>query len=253
MESPVPSAWSGRRAGYVTLAWDTATGWSGLLDGMALFADAIAPTITTAIVNAVSPTTANPPTLTLSSVDPDVAEARVYLAETIAGVTYMYGVVGVGPVLPSIDYQFVWDGTMLGLADGTNVSEITVLPWIGGASPIYVAPGTLSSAGASVEAFAVLDSSTTAVTTLFTVEAGRLSSQEVSAFRGATFTPRLWNLTASAFQPATALTIPNVVGASLTLSWGQVAAGDYHLVTQMADVWGNVGSVLDNVTVVTPF
>jgi hypothetical protein len=91
------------------------------------------------------------------------------------------------------------------------------------------------------------------VTTLFTVEAGRLSSQEVSAFRGATFTPRLWNLTASAFQPATALTIPNVVGASLTLSWGQVAAGDYHLVTQMADVWGNVGSVLDNVTVVTPF
>lgn len=257
MQLPLASRWEQQNAAYSALGWNAATTWGGFLDAMTTFGDLVAPSIVTTIANATNPTTASPPTLFLGSPDSDVAEAEVYLAEILGGEVFIYGIVGTGPILPNTNYQFVWGGKQAVLGDGVNQSYITVLPWIGGASPIYLAGGVLAEpgvvGGAQVEAYAVLDSSSTAVSTVFLSEEGRLSAIPISALRGAQFTPTIWNATTDTKVPSAPLLIPDTAGASLTLGFTSVTPGDYLLMTMLTDAWGNTGGKSDSITVVTPF
>lgn len=255
MEWPVAGSWAARRDAYQVLPWNQATDWGLFLDAMAAVAatDAGAPTVTTSIVNASNPTTAAPPTLTIGSADSDVAEAQVWLGETVAGHVVMYGVIGSGFVEPGVQYQFTWEGRQVLLSDGTNTSYCVVLPWIGGASPVFLAPGQLTADGATVTAYAVLDTTATTVSTVFIVDEGRTAALDLANLGGAVFTPAVWDVTSGAYVADSALTIPASAGASLGIQVAQVTPGTYHLVTTMSDVWGNVGSARDDVTVVNPF
>lgn len=252
-EAPLPASWANRRAGYVSLSWDAMTGWSSVLDVLSTQADTTGPVVVTALANAVDPTTASPPALTISSADADTAEGRVYLAEAVGDYVLYYGIIGMGSMLPNTQYEFVWDGSIVGLADDVTASEITLLPWIGGASPMYVAPGILSDGSASEQAYAILDSSTPTVSSVFLLTDGRIATFDVDDFRGLTFTPVVLEATTGQWLTATPLTIPNVPNASLEVYVAQAAPGEYGLLTSVVDVWGNVGEASDGVTVSAPF
>ncbi len=252
LEAPLASDWPARRAGYLDLAWNAATGWSSALDALAARADSIQPAVSTVAFNTVDPDAAHPPTVRLGSPDPDIAEARVFVAESLDGAVFFYGIIGLGAVLPGVEYDFVWSGQLLGLGDGATASVVMVLPWIPGAAPIFVVPGLLGDASGSLEAFAVLDASG-AVSSVFILLDGRLSTFELADFAGALFTPTLLDFVTGIQVPATPLTIREPPGAPLDLVAGGAAPGTYELITTITDVWGNTGVAADTFTVLRPF
>ncbi len=257
-ELPLAGDWQARRTLYLALAWDSATGWSGVLDALETESDAVPPVVNTTAINTSDPTAADPPIVTISSPDQDVAEAQVFLAETLAGDVISYGVIGEGLVEPDTLYQFTWDGNLFGLEDSEtptpNVSEVCLVRWISaGGTSIYMIPGTLSDGTETVDAFAVYEDGNPDVSMFFIDYNGQVSSYAMADCKGAQFTPVLYDMTADVWIPATALTIPDVADPSLTFIAASAAPGTYHIITDMTDVWGNTGSAVDDVTVVTPF
>lgn len=251
-EMPAASAWSASATAYKALAWDTHTQWSLLLDALAATADATDPTVVTSIANATNPDAANPPTVDFGSADADVAEARVYIAQPAGGPVYFYGLAGQAFVDPGSAYRFTWRGKLIQLTDGTHVSAITLLPWVSGASPVYLTPGALSFQGTTYEAMAAIDGMTSQVIVLFVDVGGETSSVSLATAAGATFTPVVYDFVSGNMVAATALTIPTA-NPALTAVVLSAPAGNYAIITAMGDVWGNWGSAADAVTISTPF
>jgi hypothetical protein len=246
VEAPPGSAWLAKAAAYSSLDWEVATGWSGVLDGLSAASDAIAPAITTIVQNAGDVTPATPAIVTLSSDDADLAFARVYLAETIGGNVIEYGIVGEGAAAPATAYEFTWPAAQPSLGNGTDLSEIYVAPWMtAGTTTLYLIPGHVGAASVH----AIYEDGAATVDTVLVETAGGLAVLPLDAFGGLSFVPVVLDSTNGVWLDATPLAIPDVPGASLDLAWAQVGPGTYHLVTAMSDVWGNVGDVLDSVTV----
>ena len=251
-EMPVAKDWASRAAAYKALAWDGHTQWSALMDALASMADATAPTVVTSVANASNPTAANPPTIDFGAADTDVAEARVYIAQGIGGAVYFYGLAGQAFVDPGMAYRFTWSGKLMQLSDGTHTSPITLLPWVGGASPVFTSPGVLSGDGTSLPATAAIDGTTSEVIAMYVTVGGQVSSYSMADLAGATFTPSVYDAASGNMVAATALTV-SAVTPRLTAVALSAPAGTYAIITTMGDVWGNWGNASDPVTVITPF
>ena len=104
----------------------------------------------------------------------------------------------------------------------------------------------ISDGASSIEAHAVVVEGEPVVDAVAVRVNGRLLVLSMADFRGLTFTP-------SCQGGAVALAIPDSPSASLSFSWSSAAAGVYRLTTSVTDVWGNVSSATDDVTVTAPF
>jgi hypothetical protein len=225
---------------YTALEWDATTRWSVVLESISNNDDGQPPEFDRVPENTSAPTLQNPPTLHVTSYEPDVAAARLALAE--AGGARSYGVVAEGSLEPNGTRSLVWDGNVATLGDGAFVE-----PWIGGAvGAVFLLPGEISDGASSIEAHAVVVEGEPVVDAVAVRVNGRLLVLSMADFRGLTFTP--------SFQGgAVALAIPDSPSASLSFSWSSAAAGVYRLTTSVTDVWGNVSTATDDVTVTAPF
>jgi hypothetical protein len=230
---------------YATLEWDAATRWSVVLESISNNDDGQPPEFDRVPENTSAPTLQNPPTLHVTSYEPDVAAARLALAE--AGGARSYGVVAEGSLEPNGTRSLVWDGNVATLDDGTTSSAAFVEPWIRGSSgAVFLLPGEISDGASAIEAHAVVVEGEPVVDAVAVRVNGRLLVLSMADFRGLTFTP--------SFQGgAVALAIPDSPSASLSFSWSSAAAGVYRLTASVTDVWGNVSSATDDVTVTTAF
>lgn len=251
-EMPIAKDWTAEATAYKALAWDSHTHWSVLMDALAASADATAPTLVTSTINATNPSAAALPKVYFGSSATDVAEARGYIAQPSGGSLFFYGVLAQAYATPGSAYVLTWSGKLTQLTDGTHVSPITLLPWIGGASPVYIVPGSLSFQGTSYETLAAVDGSTSQVIALFVQTGSQTATISVSSAAGATFTPAVIDFGTSTTVPGTALTIPTSSPA-LTAVNLSAPAGSWAVLTAMGDVWGNWGSAADTFTITTPF
>jgi hypothetical protein len=153
--------------------------------------------------------------------------------------------------------DFGWNGAVISFADG-QLGMLDV--WLDVASAdqsIFMIPGVL--AGASEEpviAYLVFGAAE-AVASVVVVTTGDLAStmstsEIVSAFPGATFTPVYWEYGASP-EPVLVGGDPMVVpfeGFSLFTAY--LPAGNYYLSTSLTDIWGNEGAELDVLSLTEP-
>ncbi len=228
---------------YAALEWDAATGWSVVLESLANHDDALPPAFERNVENASAPTVQRPPTVHVTSFAPDVAAARLSLADAAGGKSY--GLIAEVSLEPNGTRSLVWDGNVGTLGDGVRSSAVVLQPWMAGPpGAVLLVPGKVSDGLSFIEAHAVVVAGAPAVDALAVPVNGTFAVLPMADFRGLTFTP--------AFQDVV-LSIPDSPTASLSFLRSSAPAGAYRVTTTVIDVWGDVSTVTDDVTVTAPF
>ncbi len=240
-----------RRTQYLALNWDIFTGWSDVLEDLEVASDSVAPVVSTTAYNTTDPDASNLPTIEISLLETDVAEGQIFIGAVAGSDLILLGLIGEGPVEPGYIYSFEWDGNLFELTDGTNTSNVFLFRWISGG--LYAIPGTLTVDGNNYAAYAILQAGNATVSQVVIEDEGQKAMLSMSYFKGAQFTPHLYDATNDQWLLDTALTILNTANPSLTFSASAAPAGTYEIMTTITDVWGNTGAATDTVTVVTPF
>jgi hypothetical protein len=236
--------------------WVEASHWDELLVLGSSVADAEPPIFEHAVLNAEGATADAPPVLQFSSTDADAAKAAVYVAVVTPSNTLLaLGLVGSGLIEPSTVYDFAWNGSVLGFADGQAGMVDIWLDVVPSQQPVLSIPGRLDVAGFEPTLAYLVFGGADAVAGSLVVVSGEvvstLSTAEIaSMFSGATFTP-LYLEYSDAPQPAQVLGNPMPVPAEgFALFSVSQLAGNYVFSTQLTDIWGNTGTDFDDVILV---
>lgn len=251
-EAALGTDWPARAEAYAALGWDAHTRWSDVLWLVAGNADAEAPAIDRLAQNTDGATPQTPPLVQVRSGDSDVAAARLSVARLDAsGAATSYGAVAEVDVEPSGGwYDLPWDLTLPLLDDGAAQSHAFVLPWMrGGSAAVALLPGAVRDGAVSVEAYAILVEGAARVDAFALRGNGALAVVPAADLAGLEFTPSLRDEASGAWVAGTPLTIPPAPNPALAFERALAPPGTYRLVTSMADVWGNVGTASDDVTV----
>lgn len=252
-EAPLGTDWPLRADAYARLGWDVQTRWSDVLSLVAGSSDAAPPRIDRIAQNTTDPTPLTPPLIQVRSTDADVGAARLSVARLDGTAVTSYGAIAEVLAEPSAWYDLVWDLTLPFLSDGSAQSNVFLLPWMrGGSSSVFLVPGAIRDGAVSVDAYAVLVEGASQVEMFAVRGNGAFSVIPAADFGGLEFTPTLHDETGSGWVPGIPLTIPSGPEASLVLERAIVPPGTYRLITSMTDVWGNVGTAADDLTVVAP-
>jgi hypothetical protein len=253
-EAPLGTDWPSRAAAYAGQGWDVQTRWSDVLWLVAGTSDSVAPDFERVAQNTTDATPLTPPLVQVSSSDSDVAAARLSVARVDGSAATSYGAVADVLAEPSTWYDLVWDLSLPLLGDGSVQSHVFLLPWMrGGSSGISLIPGAIRDGTVSVEAYGVLLQGASQVDVFAVRGNGALSAIPAEDFGGLEFIPSLYDESAAPpWIPGTPLTIPSVAGASLAFDREIAPPGTYRLITSMTDVWGNVGTAADDVSVASP-
>jgi hypothetical protein len=249
-------------ASYGKLAsqWAKASGWKKVLDALAQNADGTAPQVERDVTNAEAAGPGALPVITFSSTDADVQNARVLLAVHEADGTLTFrGLLGAGIVEPNASYEFTWDGQ--GMTVGGTPAMM--VPWIDvGDDPdntVLQAPGVITETDGTVTEVTLVfgnndESATTFISKYEEMSSTHTLDEIVSTDPGATFTPRLLSFNPDTKESELVLGKPVPIPASgeLPLALQPVPAGDYVLVTQIDDVWGNRTVAQDPIKLVEP-
>lgn len=247
-------------------AWAEATGWLAALEALASMNDGAPPAIEHELTMGDDGGEHAGPTIVFQVQDDDVAQASVDVAiqhpEDPSRVVY-FGLAAFGAIAPGETYAFPWDGTLTSIGDGDAAQPVQVARWMdmgvdpstGEALPqILAIPAILSVPG---------DESTVQATLLFMdgdaeIELVVLTEQSVSFmladlardFPGVQLTPvySVYDATtgeAVDLAPGTTIDVP--ASGTIPLTSTRAPAGQYVLMTQATDVWGNTALVADAV------
>ncbi len=241
--------------------WTKAAGWDGILKLLDDGADQVPPEAVHAVANATEAGPSAIPTLTFSSPSTDVMQGRVLLATPgSSGAIVLRGIIGQGDVAPKTDYEFPWDGKAVTVAGQPAV----LANWLdaGGDdadNAIVKIPGVMKDGDEEVPAALVFGNADEKATYMVSVYNGSAISQTLKAIHTAsptaTFTPILPSINLTTGEETdlhgTPIAIPE--SGELTVSLESVPAGDYILLTQLFDVWGNKTTVQDSVTLSQAF
>lgn len=234
--------------------WVGASRWDRVLELASAAADTTPPVFTRLVTNAEAASRAAPPVLQFTSDDLTAAKGAVYVGvEAPTNGIVSLGVVGAGLIEPGTLNEFPWNGTVVGFADG-QIGMVDV--WLdvpSGAQPILGITGVIDNGTGQPYWADLLFGAGDAVASLVVVATGSqpatLSTYELSlALPGATFTPVYWEYGDAPEPTAVAGSPLSVPPEGFELFSLYLNPGNYYLLTSVTDIWGNVGSEADAVT-----
>lgn len=241
-------------------AWNKVSGWKGLLDTIVAANDNKAPTLSASAEVPAAPTENNPPKVSFSVADKDVAIVDGTLLMTDpnqANLVYVFGSLGMGPIDPGT-YTFGWDMGIAGIRDASDeFLPITLLPWlvVGTKSGEFDAAllafsGQISdpATGEKMACTFIFDGNSETVSKVAIGQGSNASVMTLAALRKAapkaTVTPTLMTVNATTGQTGLkAASKGSLIPASGAFKLDVIDApsGNYTVMIKVTDVFGNAG------------
>lgn len=249
--------------------WERLTGWGALMSHLQRVADLTEPAIQGDVTVPANPSPGNLPRVDFTLADPDAAWAQSYLLQISGARTNQFPILGTlyARFLGPGSYRLSWTGAQYSLRASPRNLAVTANPWIFASTPagielpILAVPGVLQFAwGEELPCQVLVDRATGLGSTVVVQEGQGSTALPLEYFarvdRDTLFVPVFDVLDAGAgtvgrrkHELGMRLSAVNY---RLQFEAAQASAGDYVILLQVMDVWGNSGFAAYPVALAAP-